>query len=108
MHQAQQIGYRSYRYFVATEDPEINKRRVSWRVKNNGHAVPEEKIESRYFRSLELLLDAILVSNRAFLFDNSSDQQDKVWFAEITEGRDIEYKTDTVPAWFKRYVLEKI
>jgi ABC-type multidrug transport system ATPase subunit len=30
------------------------------------------------------------------------------WLAEITDGRVLEMKTDRVPAWFKRAVLDKI
>ena len=105
---AQQSGYRTYLYFIATDDPEINISRVRTRVRQGGHAVPEEKIVPRYYRSLDLLMDAIRRSNRAYIFDNSGHQQEHTWLAEITDGRVLEMKTDRVPAWFKRAVLDKI
>jgi len=108
--QALAAGYRTYLYFVATDDPAINISRVKSRVKLGGHNVPEDKIAERYHRSLELLMDAIRHTNRAYVFDNSGNTQDKkhTWLAEITEGRELELKSDQIPAWFKRAVLDKI
>jgi len=108
--QAQAAGYRTYLYFVATDDPAINISRVKSRVKLGGHDVPEDKIAERYHRSLELLMAAIRHTNRAYVFDNSGHTQDRkhTWLAEITEGRELELKSDQIPAWFKRAVLDKI
>lgn len=107
---AQHAGYRTYLYFVATDDPEINVSRVRTRVKLGGHDVPESRIVSRYYRSLDLLLQAIRYTNRAYIFDNSGDNAAKAqtWLAEITDGREMELKSEHVPAWFKRSVLDKI
>ncbi len=110
LEQAQRLGYRTYLYFVATDDPEINVSRVRNRVGLGGHPVPEDKIISRYYRSLAHLLEAIKHTNRAYIFDNSTDSADPqlAWIAEITDGRRLELKTDRIPAWFKRAVIEKI
>jgi predicted ABC-type ATPase len=107
---AQQAGYRTYLYFVATDDPDINISRVRSRVKLGGHGVPEDRIVKRYYRSLDLLMEAIRVSNRAYVFDNSSDNKDRkhTWLAEITDGKELDLKSDQMPAWFKRFVLDKI
>jgi len=108
--QAQAAGYRTYLYFVATDDPAINVSRIHNRVQLGGHPVPEDRIEPRYHRSLELLMEAIRYSNRAYIFDNSTDNADRnhTWLAEITNGRTLELKTDRIPSWFKRTVLDKI
>lgn len=108
--QAQRAGYRTYLYFIATDDPEINISRVRNRVKLGGHSVPEDRIASRYHRSLDLLMDAIRHANRAYVFDNSRESHDAsgTWIAEITEGRELELKSNQIPAWFKRAVLDKI
>jgi predicted ABC-type ATPase len=107
---AQQAGYRTYLYFVATDDPAINISRVRSRVRLGGHAVPEDRIAKRYYRSLDLLLEAIRHTNRAYVFDNSGDNKDKkhTWLAEITDGVVLELKSEQIPAWFKRSVLDKI
>ncbi len=99
-------GYRTYLYYIATEDPAINVVRVRNRVIAGGHPVPEDKIVSRYFRSLDLLADAIRASNRAYIFDNSRDEQ--VWLAEIVEGSAIDVKARSVPHWFQKSVLDKL
>jgi predicted ABC-type ATPase len=57
--QARHAGYRTYLYYVATDDPAINVSRVANRVALGGHAVPEDKIVERYHRSLGLLMDAL-------------------------------------------------
>ena len=108
--EAQQLGYRTYLYFVATDDPAINISRVRNRVRLGGHDVPEDRIVTRYHRSLELLLEAIRHTNRAYVFDNSGDNKDRAhtWVAEITDGQVLELKSDQIPAWFQRAVLDKI
>lgn len=50
---AQQNGFRTYLYYIATDDPIINIYRVRHRVRMGGHPVPEDKIISRYQRSLD-------------------------------------------------------
>lgn len=99
LRKAKSRGYRTYLYYVATEDPAINISRVRYRVKMGGHSVPEDKIVSRYQRSLDLLIEAIQFTNRAYIFDNSTHEH--IWLAEITNGSLMEMKTDQVPAWFK-------
>lgn len=107
LEQAQSLGYRTYLYYIATDDPEINISRVHARVQRGGHAVPEDKIVSRYHRSLALLNEAIRHSNRAYIFDNSTPDRDRTWLAEITEGRELELKADRIPAWFRQAVLDQ-
>lgn len=110
LEQGQQMGYRTYLYYVATDDPEINISRVRNRVALGGHTVPEDKIVSRYHRSLDLLMDAVKHTNRAYIFDNSTDNADgrHTWLAEITDGSTLELKSDLAPAWFRKAVLDKV
>ena len=72
--------------------------------------MPPELVEKRYYRSLDLLMSAILCTSRAYIFDNSTDNADRkhTWLAEITDGRTLELKADQIPVWFKRSVLDKI
>lgn len=110
LRQAQEGGYRTYLYYVATDDPAINVSRVANRVALGGHPVPEGKIVARYHKSLDLLLSAIRFTNRAYIFDNSTNNADgtHTWLAEITDGRTLELKSDRIPAWFRHAVLDKI
>jgi predicted ABC-type ATPase len=104
MRLAKSKGFRIYLYFVATEDVRINIERVKMRVQKGGHNVTTEKIRSRYPKTLDLLYDAIKLTDRAYLFDNSDTM---IWFAEITDGRMLELKTPNVPNWYIHYIEAK-
>lgn len=97
--EAQARGYRTYLYFVATEDAAINIQRVRTRVAAGGHDVPVDKVVARYHRSLMLLKHAIPYSHRAFLFDTS--EEEAWYFAEIVDGDRIELQSDEIPTWFQ-------
>ena len=103
---AQQRGFRTYLYFVATDDPIINISRVRNRVRLGGHPVPDDKVMARYGRSLGLLLEAIHHTDRAYIFDNSGPAQ--IWLAEVSNGNVLTMKTDVMPAWFKSAVWDRM
>ena len=105
LRKAQLKGYRTYLYYIATEDPSINISRIQYRIKMGGHPVPEDKILSRYHRSLDLLMQAIRSTNRSYIFDNSTHEQ--IWLAEITNGRILKMKTDHIPIWFQKALLNR-
>ncbi|WP_457337588.1 zeta toxin family protein [Rhizobacter sp. P5_C2] len=98
MREAQERGYRTYLYFVATDDPEINISRVKLRVSQGGHDVPEDRIRKRYERSIALLDDACSVANRAYVFDNSGEAHELI--AEVNEGEELTVHVPALPAWF--------
>ena len=103
MKEARARGYRTYLYFVSTENPEINIDRVEIRVREGGHPVAPDKVRERYHKSLALLPEAIAASNRSYIFDNSGDGA--VLLAEITQGVSLQYQTEEIPDWFfKAYV----
>jgi len=112
MKQATQSGYKVYFYFVATESPEINVFRVKKvRVPQQGHDVPEEKIRSRYKRSLDLMFEASQYAYQAFFFDNSGEDfrlfaHFKVSATGKKEWDDI--SNNEVPGWFRKYYSEKV
>jgi predicted ABC-type ATPase len=106
MVKARESGYRTYLYFVATDDPDININRVRNRVAAGGHPVPTEKIIQRYGRCLDLLPAAIATSNRAYIFDNSG--ADLVLLAEVSDGTELEFRVDEVPDWFMHAYVEKV
>ncbi|MBI6664984.1 hypothetical protein B1F73_04845 [Pseudomonas syringae] len=101
---AKAMGYRTYLYFVATENPSININRIAIRVGEGGHNVTPEKVRTRYHRCLALLPEAIQATNRAYLFDNSGDTAELE--AEITDASIVEYKVDEVPEWCKVSIEE--
>jgi predicted ABC-type ATPase len=100
--EAHRIGYRSYLYYVCTETPAINQRRIANRVRDGGHDVPADKIVHRYERSLALLPEAIRLSDRAYLFDNSG--QSHRMFVEFESGRPINTPASP-PEWFQAMTI---
>ncbi len=109
LEEAQSRNWRTYLYYIATDDPEICVARVRHRVAVGGHDVPEGKIAERYRRSLDQLYSAIRHTNRAFIFDNSATTvAQQKWIAEVTDGRHLELKVTEVPAWFQEAVLDRV
>ena len=112
MREALSNGYKVYLYFVSTESPYINTFRVAARKAKGGHDVPEDKIVSRYYRSLALLSEASQIAYQAFYFDNSEEGVDFKIFAHFKKtGKKMKWdrldKKD-IPNWFKKYYLSKV
>ncbi|MDA3839004.1 MAG: zeta toxin family protein, partial [Candidatus Delongbacteria bacterium] len=100
--EAKEKEYKIYLYFVSTEDPQINKYRVTVRVKQDGHPVKPRSIRNRYFRCMRNLKDAVKLTDRAYIFDNTDASQ---LIAEITDGWNVEIIDDeNIPYWFVKYL----
>lgn len=107
MKNARELGYRVYLYFVSTESPEINVERVESRQALGGHGVSTDKIVSRYTRSLQNLYDAMILSNRSFLFDNSGKKP--VLVAEYDAASELlRVVGSSSPKWLQKFVIDKI
>lgn len=65
------LGYKTYLYYLYTSDVDINIGRVKMRAEQGEHDVPEEKIISRYKRTLKLLPDALKIAQTAYVIDTS-------------------------------------
>ncbi|HLX63837.1 MAG TPA: zeta toxin family protein [Planctomycetota bacterium] len=103
---AKSAGYRTYLYYVATENQEINVERVASRIEKGGHAVSRSKVVARYKRSLGLLASAIKNSSRAFIFDNSkSDVELKL---EVTDATLIRAHSIGIPDWIAKFVIDPL
>jgi predicted ABC-type ATPase len=75
--------------------------------------VPEEKIVSRYYRSMNLLYEAAQHVYQAYFFDNSKEGGDHTLFAHFKLSPDGEKMWDEsdlkiFPDWFKIYYSGKI
>ena len=100
---AQASGFRTYMYFVATEDPQVNLNRIKVRVKSGGHDVPEDKTVARYYRCLEQIKFALPYLNHAYFFDNSSTKT--LYFAEYELSKGFQLHSEMIPDWFNKFVL---
>lgn len=68
---ARDSGFFVRLFFVGTDDPSINAKRVALRVMQGGHDVPISKIIDRYARSLANCRNAASLADRAYVYDNS-------------------------------------
>ncbi len=86
MQRASAAGFFVRLFFIGTDDPSINAKRVAMRVMEGGHEVPIGKIIARYARSLANCAVAIRLSDRAYLYDNSVDDADARLLFRTTDG----------------------
>ncbi|HOJ96466.1 MAG TPA: zeta toxin family protein [Methanospirillum sp.] len=74
MKHAKKNGYKIHLTYITTKHPDINVHRVRSRVLQGGHDVPEEKIRSRYTRSISFLPYMILEADEVLIYDNSYEK----------------------------------
>lgn len=80
VNKALQEGYFCRFFFISTESPDINLERVSIRVSESGHDVPQEKIKSRYQRSFMNAAVAMRMVQRGYCYDNSTPASENSGF----------------------------
>ena len=100
LRRAKAQGYEIYAVFVLTNDPRVNVARVKSRVKAGGHDVPEEKIFSRYEKSLRNLSRLVRVADHTRVVDNSGDEPRLI--CEVSDRRLTIWET---PLWSKSAIL---
>jgi len=112
---AKAAGFFVQLFFVGTDDPQTNIDRVALRVAQGGHDVPTDRIVPRWKRTMALLSDAILASDRSFLFDNSAagfiDARPRLVFtSELGEDGRLEplLRVNPPPDWVQRYAIDPL
>lgn len=94
-----EAGYDIYFYFVCTLNPSINIARIKERVSNHGHNVSEEKVKSRFQKSIDNALKAKKYSKRFFLIDNSQENNPEL-LLETENDKKINFINKTFyPEW---------
>ena len=71
LEEAARCGYTVVLCFIGLASPDQSLERVSMRVSQGGHDVPEEKLRTRFPRTIENLRAAILRLPHVHVFDNS-------------------------------------
>ena len=107
LQKAKDKGFKTYLYFIGTQDPQINIERIFHRVTKGGHTVSEEKVISRYYRSMELLHAAFSIADRAFIFDTTFSDKCSL-LIEKRDNFSIEILQEDIPEWVQTYLLQKI
>ncbi|KKC24350.1 AAA family ATPase [Sphingomonas sp. SRS2] len=88
--EAKSYGFEIRLIFVMLATPDLNIERVRQRVRKGGHDVPEEKIVSRFHRSLAQLPWFLEAADRAYVYDNSDKKPRLV----LEKGADGEIAID--------------
>ncbi len=71
LEKAKESGYFIKCVFVLTTNPHINVGRVCTRVAQGGHIVPEDKIISRYYKSLANIKKLLEICDILHVYDNT-------------------------------------
>ena len=95
--EAKKKNFRAYLYFIATNSSEINIKRIYSRIYKGGHAVPKEKIKSRFPKSILLLQKSIAVFDKVYIFDNSGKEIQLI--ASYENSKLEKVYADIIPDW---------
>ena len=99
LQKAKETGFFIRLFYVCTSDPAINVARITQRYLNGGHEVPISKVISRYYKSLINATKAISFVDRAYVYDNSIDNQLPRLLYRTTEGRLFKQYVEDIPEW---------
>ena len=94
-----EVGFFIRFFYVCTSSPAINVARITQRYLNGGHEVPISKVISRYYKSLLNATKAISFVDRAYVYDNSIDNQLPRLLYRTTEGRLFKRYVEDIPEW---------
>lgn len=99
LQKAKEAGFFIRLFYVCTSAPAINVARITQRYLNGGHEVPISKVISRYYKSLINAAEAISFVDRAYVYDNSIDNQLPRLLYRTTDGRLYKQYVDDIPEW---------
>ena len=96
---AKQAGFFIRLFFVSTESPTINAKRVANRVLNGGHDVPIPKIISRYDKSIANCKILSSIVDRLYIYDNSIEDTEARLLFRLSNGKLIKRYVEVLPKW---------
>lgn len=104
---AKEKGFRVTVIYITTSDPSINSERVKIRKEQGGHGVPEDKIYSRYQKSMNLMADVIMLADEVEVYDNSSVHPIQV-FEKNEYGEVILLNREKRHEWVNEYITKPL
>jgi len=99
LQKAKEAGFFIRLFYVCTSDPAINVARITQRYLNGGHEVPISKVISRYYKSLINAEEAISFVDRAYVYDNSVDNQLPRLLYRTIDGQLFKQYVEDIPEW---------
>lgn len=97
--QAKEAGFFIRFFFVCTSDPIINTARIAQRFMDGGHEVPIPKIIDRYYKSIANAKAVLPIVDRAYIYDNSVDNQLPQLLFRTTDGIIQKQYVAIIPEW---------
>jgi predicted ABC-type ATPase len=94
-------GYETTFIYMCLEDPRMNESRVRHRIETGGNFVPQEIIARDYDRSLEHLPKALLIADKARLYDNTMGDSPHKLLVTVEQGIATEH-VERMPGWVER------
>jgi predicted ABC-type ATPase len=95
--EAERNGYTVVLIFIGIEGPIVSQERVAMRVAKGGHDVPDEKLMSRYGRTMENLRRALACLANVYVYDNSNLAAPYRLVVRLEDGMPVRF--EPVPAW---------
>lgn len=96
---AKEAGFFIRLFFVSTESPTINAKRVANRVLNGGHDVPIPKIISRYDKSIANCIALAPYVDRLYVYDNSIEDAEARLLFRLSDGALAKRYVEELPNW---------
>lgn len=104
---AKQAGFFIRLFFVSTESPTINAKRVANRVLNGGHDVPIPKIISRYDKSIANCIALSPYIDRLYVYDNSIEDEEARLLFRLSDGELAKRYVKKLPNWASTILPER-
>jgi len=98
LREARASGFATFLVFIGLDSSALSVARVSQRVRQGGHDIPDAKLHARFPRTLANLRGAISLVDQAFLFDNSSCDRPYRIVAVYRQGHLVSQHAP-LPAW---------
>jgi predicted ABC-type ATPase len=76
-------------FFVCTDDPSINARRVAARFQGGGHSVAINKVLSRYTKAVGNAAAVLPYVDRGYVFDNTAEREAAKLLFRCQDGRAV-------------------
>lgn len=96
-------GYQIIMVVLHVSDVALNKARISQRVEEGGHNVPDEKVETRIPRTLANIRVAIPLCDKVYVLDNSSYDNP---FRQVLmiNNQSVAYAGEPLPGWARELI----
>ena len=101
--QAKALGYEIILVLIHLDCTALNKARISQRVSEGGHFVPDVKVEERIPRTLLHVKKAIPLCDEVRILDNSSSETPFISVVSIINGQTIHH-LDEAPPWLDEVI----